>query len=114
MPLTEILAPDGSTIYVQCNEQASDELQAVSFLDDIGKRTEKFKETLLGTIRGYSQMVLNAVEEGLADSAPEKVSLEFGLHLGGKAGVPFVTEGSAQANVKVTVEWNLSERKQGG
>ena len=37
------------------------------------------------------------------------MTLEFGLQLGGEAGVPFITKGTVQANVKVTVEWKLNK-----
>lgn len=43
---------------------------------------------------------------------PSKVIMEFGLQAGGESGIPFVTKGSAQANVKVTIEWDLSQEKQ--
>jgi hypothetical protein len=38
--------------------------------------------------------------------------MEFGLQAGGETGVPFVTKGTAQANVKVTIEWDFSKDKQ--
>ena len=110
MKLAEILGPDGSKIYIQYDEEDNDELQAVGFLEDIAERTEKFKETMVSTIWGYSSIVVNAVKEGMADlMTPESVTLEFGLQLGGEAGVPFIAKGTAQANVKVTVEWKLNK-----
>jgi len=110
MKLTEILAPDSSKIYIQYDEEEIDELRAVGYIDDIAKRTERFKETVVSTVRSYSQMMLNAVQEGMTGLLdPDKVTLEFGLQLGGEAGVPFVTKGTAQANVKVTIEWNLNK-----
>ncbi|MEQ8537320.1 MAG: CU044_2847 family protein [Coleofasciculus sp. D1-CHI-01] len=36
--------------------------------------------------------------------------MEFGLQTGGETGIPFVTKGSAQANVKITIEWDLSQK----
>lgn len=108
MRLTEILGPDGSKIYIQYDEEENDELRAVGFVEDIAERTEKLKETMASTIRGYSSIVLNAVKEANLMS-PESVTLEFGLQLGGEAGVPFITKGTAQANVKVTVNWKLNK-----
>ncbi|MBM3235017.1 hypothetical protein FJZ31_01830 [Candidatus Poribacteria bacterium] len=109
MRLTKIQALDGSEIYIQYDEDESDELQAVGYIDDIAERTKKFKETMVSTIRSYSETLLNAVQEGMPKIAPAKVTLEFGLQLGGEAGVPFVTKGTAQANFKVTIEWNLNK-----
>lgn len=110
MRLSEILGPDGSKIYIQYDEEENDELRAVGFVEDIAERTEKLKETMASTILGYSSIVVNAVKEGMADPmSPESVTLEFGLQLGGEAGVPFITKGTVQANVKVTVEWKLNK-----
>jgi hypothetical protein len=36
---------------------------------------------------------------------PEKVAVEFGIKLGGEAGVPMLTKASGEANFKVSVEW---------
>lgn len=113
MKLTEILAPDGSTIYIQYDEEDSDDLRAVGYLDDIKERTERFRASMTSTVRGYAATVLNTVQKGMVDlQAPSKVTLEFGLQAGGETGVPFVTKGTAQANVKVTIEWDLSQSKQ--
>ncbi|MGK7873693.1 MAG: CU044_2847 family protein [Xenococcaceae cyanobacterium] len=107
--ITEILSPDGATIYIQYDEEVSDELVAVSSpIEDIQERTEKFKKAIASTVSGYSQMILNTVKEGTGSLAPSKVTLEFGLQAGGETGIPFVTKGTAQANVKVTIEWDLS------
>lgn len=112
MKLTEILAPDGSTIYIQYAEEESSDLQAVGYLDDIAARTERFRASMISTVRGYAITVLDTVHQGMSDlRSPSKVTLEFGLQAGGETGVPFVTKGTAQANVKVTIEWNLSQNQ---
>jgi hypothetical protein len=111
--LTEILGPDGEKIYIQYDDQESDELQAVGYIDDIQERTERFKTTMVSTVRGYSKIVLDTVQKSMTDlRTPTKVTMEFGLQAGGESGIPFVTKGSAQANVKVTIEWDLSKDKQ--
>lgn len=109
--ITEILGPDGETIYIQYDDEEMDELRAVGNIDDIKKRTEKLKTLMVSTVQGYSQIVLDAVKQGMSHPAPSKVTLEFGLQAGGETGVPFVTKGSAQANVKVTIEWELKGTK---
>jgi hypothetical protein len=109
--ITEILGPDGEKIYIQYDEEESDELQAVGYIDDIQERTERLTKTMVTTVRGYSKMVLDSVKEGVTHNLkPSKVTLEFGLQAGGETGVPFVTKGTAQANVKVTIEWDLSKQ----
>ncbi|HEY9605328.1 MAG TPA: CU044_2847 family protein [Allocoleopsis sp.] len=39
----------------------------------------------------------------------DKVTLEFGIELGGEAGVPYVTKGTAKSNLKITVECSFPE-----
>jgi hypothetical protein len=113
MKLTEILAPDGSIIYIQYDDEESDDLRAVGFLDDIQERTERFRASMTSTVRGYATTVLDTVQQGMVDlRSPSKVILEFGLQAGGETGVPFVTKGTAQANVRVSIEWDLSQSKQ--
>ncbi|MBM0743073.1 hypothetical protein JOY44_15905 [Phormidium sp. CLA17] len=39
---------------------------------------------------------------GVADV--QEVNLKFGVKLGGKAGVPYITEGSAESNLEISVK----------
>jgi hypothetical protein len=63
------------------------------------------------TIKGYSEILLETIQDS-SDSklAPSKVTLEFGIQVGGETGIPFVTKGTTQANVKVTVEWIFTKK----
>jgi hypothetical protein len=111
--LTEILGSDGEKIYIQYDDEESDDLQAVGYIDDIKERTERFKSTMTSTVRGYSKIVLETVQKSMSDlRSPNKVTMEFGLQAGGETGIPFVTKGTAQANVKVTIEWDFGKDKQ--
>ncbi len=116
--IAAIEGADGETIYIEYDEEdtealeAADDggLQAVGYIDDIKERTEKFKTVLQSTIKGYSTMVLSTVKESMQDKLqPSKVSMEFGIQAGGETGVPFVTKGTAQANIKVTIEWEIQK-----
>lgn len=44
------------------------------------------------------------VQSLVAIANVDKVTLEFGIELGGEAGVPYVTKGTAKSNLKITVE----------
>src|ERR1700720_2458381 len=46
-------------------------------------------------------VVASAMLESMKKISPSEVTLEFGVELGGKCGIPLVTEGSAKANVKI-------------
>ncbi|WP_204105162.1 MULTISPECIES: CU044_2847 family protein [Spirulina sp. CCY15215] len=112
LKVTTIKAPDGKEIYIQYDELDSDELQAVGasdIIDDIQARTDRLKSVLSSTVQVYSQTILSSIKDASEDIKPSKVTLEFGLQLGGEMGIPFVTKGTAQANVAVTIEWDLSD-----
>ncbi|MFA5354262.1 MAG: CU044_2847 family protein [Thermodesulfovibrionales bacterium] len=115
MNVTEILAPDGSTIYIQYDEdEVVDTLTAKGGPEmDIAQRTEKFREMIRSTVGGYAQLLLETLKASTDIPAPEKVSLEFGLQLGGETGIPFIAKGTAQANVKVSLEWVTGKTKEG-
>lgn len=53
--LTAIEGPDGEKIYIQYDEEESDELQAVGYIDDIQERTERFKTTMVSTVRAIQK-----------------------------------------------------------
>ena len=48
------------------------------------------------------------METALGPARPEEVNVEFGLTLGGEAGVPFVTKGSVGASFKVSATWKFA------
>ena len=56
-----------------------------------------------GTIRAYTSYTLNAFRQ-MAGANLDKVTLEFGVKAAGEAGMPYVTKGTADAKLKITVE----------
>jgi hypothetical protein len=60
------------------------------------------------TIRAYTTYTLSAFKK-VAIANIDKVTLEFGIELGGEAGVPYVTKGTAKSNLKITVECSFPE-----
>ncbi|HEY9798672.1 MAG TPA: CU044_2847 family protein [Leptolyngbyaceae cyanobacterium] len=61
------------------------------------------------TIRAYTLYTLNAFKK-IAIANVDKVTLEFGIEVGGEAGVPYVTKGTAKSNLKITVECSFPEQ----
>lgn len=55
------------------------------------------------TLRYFTDHALAPFRE-VAGANIDKVKLEFGLKIGGEAGLPFITKGSAESTLKVTVE----------
>ena len=60
-------------------------------------------DAIEGTIRTYTNHTLNAFRK-VGSGNIDKVTLEFGIKVGGKAGIPYVTEGSADSHLKIIVE----------
>ena len=54
-------------------------------------------------IRDYSEYALNAFRNFTAAEL-EEVTLKFGIKMGGKKGIPFVTEGSAEGNLEIEIK----------
>ena len=60
------------------------------------------------TIRGYAKYAIGAFRNfGMAEV--EKITLKFNLKIAGKAGIPMLTEGSAESNFEIQVECKLPE-----
>jgi Trypsin-co-occurring domain 1 len=56
-----------------------------------------------GTIRAYTWYVIGAFKD-MAGLEVEEVNLKFGIKIGGKAGIPIFTEGTAESNFEVEVK----------
>lgn len=54
-------------------------------------------------IRGYAMYVLGAFKD-FGAAKVEEVSLKFGLKFGAKAGIPYITEGSSDCNLEISVK----------
>ncbi|MEM9246983.1 MAG: CU044_2847 family protein [Cyanobacteria bacterium P01_F01_bin.153] len=79
-------------------------------IEDATKKAIKGFAAMETTIKTYTQRTLNSFKD-LAATEVDKVTLEFGLNLGGEAGVPYITKGTAQCSLKITVECNLANQK---
>ena len=69
--------------------------------------TQSFK-AIEGTIRAYTNSTLSAFKN-MAHANVDKVTLEFGIRVGGEAGVPYVTKGTAESNLSITVECSFDK-----
>ncbi|MCL1470559.1 hypothetical protein LAY57_07700 [Argonema antarcticum A004/B2] len=54
-------------------------------------------------IRSYTKFVIGAFKD-FSDAEVEEVTIKFGIKLGGKTGIPFLTEGSAESNFEIEVK----------
>ncbi|MDJ0775368.1 MAG: CU044_2847 family protein [Mastigocoleus sp. MO_167.B18] len=63
------------------------------------------------TIRGYAVYALGAFKDfKFADV--EEVTLKFGMKIGGKAGIPYITEGTAESNLEIEVKCKFPSHSQ--
>ena len=109
--LAPIELEDGTVIYIEATDdvnapevkdETEEEEPLVSRDGGMARTIQRFK-SIEGTIRAYTVHTLNAFRE-IAAANVDKVTLEFGIKVGGEAGVPFVTKGTAESNLKITVE----------
>jgi Trypsin-co-occurring domain 1 len=99
----DVIAPEVSI------ESPADDEEEESLVDK-GRNVEEVRQQMVQnfkavehTIRAYTVYTLNAFKKiEIADIS--KVTLEFGLEVGGEAGIPYVTKGTAKSNLKITVE----------
>ncbi len=117
---------DGTIIYLEAKEDVeipststptSEEEEELTRdnLDKGGKGLSKAQmlqnvKVVEGTIRAYTEYTLNAFRQ-VANANINKVTLEFGMKIGGKAGIPYITEGTAESNLKITVECSFPDNK---
>ncbi|MEM6252730.1 MAG: CU044_2847 family protein [Cyanobacteria bacterium P01_D01_bin.156] len=113
--LAPITLDDGTTIYIEAVDR-NDVPTAPSTSGESGRVSkgsassaiQQQLPTVKNTITQYTRYVLNAFQE-LGSGNVDKVNLEFGLKIAGSAGIPYITEGSAEANLQITVECSFKE-----
>ncbi|MFS0514046.1 CU044_2847 family protein [Nostoc sp. UIC 10607] len=68
-------------------------------------------EEVHNQIRAYTKYAIGAFKN-LGVAEVEEVTLKFGLKIGWQAGIPFVTEGSAESNFEIEVKCKFPDNKQ--
>ena len=98
--LLPIELPNGSSIMVEATVTGEDfgdeKFDGMPSLDRIGDAIEGAATVLVTSIR---------------KAEPDKASVELGFEVSGKAGIPVLAQGSAKANVTVTLEWDKEGAK---
>ncbi len=130
--LAPIELEDGTVIYMEVKEDVElvseetkvDEGERELTRVDLGKEEkgwggqtkspqEQIRQSfqaIEGTIRAYTNHTLNAFRQ-VGSGNIDKVTLEFGIKVGGKAGIPYVTEGSADSHLKIVVECSFPKEE---
>ncbi|PZO48035.1 MAG: hypothetical protein DCF15_18315 [Phormidesmis priestleyi] len=125
--LISITQEDGSVIYLEATEDV--DVPAEADLEEEGTTrqakgwggsgsggssgssataaAQSFK-AIEGTIRTYTNHTLSAFKD-MAHANVDKVTLSFGIRVSGEAGVPYVTKGTAESNLSITVECSFDK-----
>ncbi|MBW4570681.1 MAG: hypothetical protein KME31_22455 [Tolypothrix carrinoi HA7290-LM1] len=115
--LAPIQLDDNTIIYIEASEDvnvpliiteesAEEEEEALTdkgISEEVRKQMLQNFQVVQHTIRAYTVYSLNAFKQIPIENI-NKVTLEFGIEVGGEAGVPYVTKGTAKSNLKITVE----------
>jgi Trypsin-co-occurring domain 1 len=76
---------------------------------EFAKLTDERLREVAETARSTANALVTRLTE--FSKRPSKVGLEFGIGVGGEAGVPFVAKGTVQAQFKVSIEWSGDDLK---
>ena len=123
--LTPILLDDNTVIYLEATEDAiapelnlsepsDDESEPITrgglpYADEAQEKAIQSFRAIEGTIRGYTVYTLNAFKN-LAIANIDKVTLKFGVEIGGEAGIPYITKGTAKSNLNIEVECSFPKQ----
>ncbi|QFS47057.1 CU044_2847 family protein [Nostoc sphaeroides] len=122
--LTPIQLEDGTIIYIEATDnvdappvitEVSPEGEEEALIDKgwdadaAQKQIVQNFQAIEGTIRAYTVYSLNAFKK-IPVANIDKVTLEFGIKVGGEAGIPYVTKGTAESNLKITVECSFPDQ----
>ena len=118
--LTPIQIDDNTIIYIESNELAeipvttSSEKKLRTY-GDTSENTEKIRanfDRLKSTLTHYTLSTIDAFKKANnTDIANiDKVTLKFGIKLAGEAGIPYITKGTAESNLEITVECSFPKK----
>ncbi|WP_017652227.1 CU044_2847 family protein [Fortiea contorta] len=94
----EVVTPD---------DDDDDDRESYGWREEVSVKIEKVHHQ----IRAYTKYAIGAFKN-LNVAEVEEVTLKFGFKIGGKTGIPFVTEGSAESNFEIEVKCKFPEKKQ--
>lgn len=110
--LAPLTLNDGTVIYIETTEDVNAPVTSPTVIPEeettrtpkgMSDQAVKNFQVMQNTIRAYTSHTLDAFKQ-LAGANVNKVTLEFGIKIAGEAGIPYVTKGTAESNLKITVE----------
>jgi len=107
--LVELELGEGRVVLVEANDAVSVPRSTMAYRRAARDADQRARfDAITETLRGFTGRAVQALRS--VDADIERVTLQFGLSLGSEAGIPFVTKGSDEGTLKVTVECNLGQR----
>jgi hypothetical protein len=94
-----VLVESDATSLISGPEPADDNRESYGFQETAVVKLKDVHET----IRGYTKYALGAFKN-LGDVQVEEISLKFSLKISAKAGLPILTESSAEGNFEIQVK----------
>ncbi len=127
--LTPIELEDGTVIYIEAQEDIQITEEDISLTEaqqiipqttrrqkginseQILKQVQNQFKNISKTIHAYTIYSLSAFRK-INIAKIDKVTLEFGIKIGGKFGVPYISEGSSDCHLKITVESSFPQSQE--
>ena len=119
--MTKLIQLDGFLVEVRetaepqlidASPDITDTAPLITRSGDSAEATAKRMEDLAGatkdTVASVCGYVLGAFEKA---NRPDELKVKFGLKLAGKAGIPFVTEGSGEAALEIEATWKRDSNR---
>ncbi|WP_434687499.1 CU044_2847 family protein [Pseudanabaena minima] len=119
--LTPLQIDENTIIYIEASEAVdvptipTGEAGLVTY-GDTSSNTEKIRENfdrLKSTLTHYTLSTIDAFKKANnTDIANiDKVTLKFGIKIAGEAGIPYITKGTAESNLEITVECSFPKHQ---
>ncbi|HSI61287.1 MAG TPA: CU044_2847 family protein [Ideonella sp.] len=103
MPAREIII-DGVTLLVEVDEGDSPSAAGSSGLVERGAVADRVRDAG-AELRSMLGALMRPVRQALDEAQPDSWGLELSIGFKGTAGVPCLTQGEANAAIKVTASW---------
>jgi hypothetical protein len=97
--------------YIQVSNEIQGAVVPQANAREFIQATKERLEQIAASVRSAAQTLATAVTS--LPVKPQEFGLEFGLSLGGEAGIPYVTKGTVDTNFKVTITWKGNEARVG-
>lgn len=100
MAFQPIQLDENTTIYIETTESQPERGNRGS--SPTQQALEQFAN-MQNTIKAFSVYTLDAFKQ-ISSANVDKVTLKFGINIGGEAGIPYITKGTVGSNLEITVE----------